>query len=118
MHARAIDALQRCYERKLNEAVAEYDHKVGGGGTNRLKDVVTAAHDGRVLTLLVSNSLETTGVFDQATHTVKGRQTGTTEDEDLVNDAVIQTILHGGQVFVAPNGKMPQGSAVAAIYRF
>ncbi|HZS55378.1 MAG TPA: hypothetical protein VFA65_13340 [Bryobacteraceae bacterium] len=118
MHARAIDAIQRCYELKVNEAIAEYDHKVGAGATNRLKDVVTAAHDGRVLTLLVSNSLETTGVFDQTTHTVRGRQTGTSEDEDLVNDAVIQTILHGGQVFVAPNGKMPQGSPVAAIYRF
>jgi hypothetical protein len=118
MHARAIDAIQRCYDRKIDEAVAEYEHKVGGGATNRLKDVVTAAHDGRVLTLLVSNSLETQGVFDQATHTVKGRQTGTTEDEDLVNDAAIQTILHGGQVLVAPNGKMPQGSALAAIFRF
>ncbi len=118
MHARAIEAIQRCYERKVDSALAEYDHKVGGGATNRLKDVVTAAHDGRVLTLLVSDSLQATGVFDETTHTVKGRETGTTEDEDLVNDAVVQTILHAGQVFVAPNGKMPHGSAVAAIYRF
>jgi hypothetical protein len=118
MHARAIEAIQRCYDRKVDEALAEYNHKVGGGGTNRLKDVVTAAHDGRVLTLLVSDSLQTTGVFDETTHTVKGRETGTVEDEDLVNDAVVQTILHAGQIFVAPNGKMPHGSPVAAIYRF
>jgi hypothetical protein len=118
MHARAIDAIHRCYDRKVDEALAEYNHKVGGGGTNRLKDVVTAAHDGRVLTLLVSDSLQTTGVFDEATHTVKGRETGTAEDEDLVNDAVVQTILHAGQIYVAPNGKMPHGSPVAAIYRF
>ncbi|MBV8895435.1 MAG: hypothetical protein JO051_02910 [Acidobacteriaceae bacterium] len=118
MHARAIDAIRRCYDHKVDEALAEYNHKVGGGGTNRLKDVVTAAHDGRVLTLLVSDSLQTTGVFDEATHTVKGRETGTAEDEDLVNDAVVQTILHAGQIYVAPNNKMPHGSAVAAIYRF
>jgi hypothetical protein len=118
MHARAIDAIQRCYDHKVDEALAEYDHKVGGGGTNRLKDVVTAAHDGRVKTLLVSDSLQTTGVFDEATHTVKGRETGTPEDEDLVNDAVVQTILHAGQIYVAPNGKMPHGSALAAIFRF
>jgi hypothetical protein len=118
MHARAIDAIQRCYERKVDKALAEYNHKVGGGGTNRLKDVVTAAHDGRVLTLLVSDSLQSTGVFDEATHSVKGRATGTTEDEDLVNDAVVQTILHAGQILVAPNSKMPQGAPVAAIYRY
>jgi hypothetical protein len=49
---------------------------------------------------------------------VKGRETGTAEDEDLVNDAVVQTVLHAGQIYVAPNGKMPHGSPVAATYRF
>lgn len=118
MHARAIEAIRRCYELKVDEALAEYNHKVGGGATNRLKDVLTAAHDGRIKTLIVSDSIETTGVFDEATYTVKGRETGTTDDEDLVNDAAVQTILHAGQIFVAPNDKMPHGSPVAAIYRF
>jgi hypothetical protein len=118
MHARALDAMLRCYEKKVDEALAEYDHKVGGGASNRLKDVVTAAHDGRVLTLLVSETLETTGVFDETTHSVKGRETGTPDDEDLVNNAAVETILHAGQVYVVPNGKMPNGAPVAAIYRF
>jgi Bacterial archaeo-eukaryotic release factor family 3 len=118
MHARALDAILRCHERKLDEALAHYNHKVGAGASNRLKDVVTAAHDGRVLTLLVSDSLETTGVFDEATHTVKGRETGTSDDEDLINDAAAQTILHAGQVYVVPNGKMPNGAPLAAIFRF
>jgi hypothetical protein len=80
--------------------------------------VVKAAHDGRVLKLVVSDSLETTGAFNEATYTVKGRETGGTEDEDLVNDAVVQTILHAGQVLVSPNSKMPNGTPVAAIFRF
>jgi hypothetical protein len=118
MHARALDAMLRCYEKKVDEALAQYNHKVGAGASNRLKEVVTAAHDGRVLTLLVSDSLETTGVFDESTHTVKGRETGSSEDEDLINDAAVQTILHAGQVFVVANGKMPNGAPLAAIFRF
>jgi hypothetical protein len=118
MHARALDAMLRCYERKIDDALAQYNHKVGAGASNRLKDVVTAAHDGRVLTLLVSDSLQRTGVFDESTHTVKGRETGTSEDEDLINDAAVQTILHAGQVSVVPNGKMPNGAPLAAIFRF
>lgn len=118
MHARAIDALRRCYDKKVDAGLAEYNHKVGGGASNRLKEIILAAHDGRVLTLLVSDSLETTGAFDEATHTVKGRETGGSEDEDLVNDAVVQTILHSGNVLVVPNGKMPNGTSLAAIYRF
>lgn len=118
MHARALDAMLRCYEMKVDSALAEYNHRAGGGASNRLKEVITAAHDGRVVTLLVSDSLETTGSFNEATHTVKGRETGTSEDEDLINDAAVQTILHAGQVLVVPNGKMPNGAPLAAIFRY
>jgi hypothetical protein len=118
MHARAIDALLRCYEKKIDDVLAEYNHKVGGGASNRLKDTVTAAHDGRIVTLLVSDSLEATGAFDEATHSVKGRETGTSEDEDLVNDAAVQTILHSGQVYVVPNSKLPNGAPLAAVFRY
>jgi hypothetical protein len=71
-----------------------------------------------VLTLLVSDSLESTGVFDQATHTVRARETGSSEDEDLINDAALQTISHAGQVFVVKNSKMPNGAPLAAVFRF
>ena len=114
MHARAIEALTKDYESKLDKALAEYDHKVGGGASNRLKDVVTAAHDGRVLTLIVSDSLTPTGTFDEATNQAIGGK----GDQDLVNDAAVQTILHAGNVLVAPNSKMPNGSPVAAIFRW
>ena len=114
----ALDALARCYTRKTEEQLAEYNHKVGGGASNRLKEILPATYEGRVLTLLVSDSVETTGAFDEATYTVKGRETGSSEDEDLVNDAVVQTILHAGQVYVVPNSKMPHGTPLAAIYRF
>ena len=90
MHARALDALERCYEKKVDQALGEYNHLVGVGASNRLKDIVTASHEGRVLTLLVSDSLETTGSFNESTHSVKGRETGGPKDEDLVNDAVVR----------------------------
>ncbi|MBV9082813.1 MAG: hypothetical protein JOZ62_09070 [Acidobacteriaceae bacterium] len=118
MHARALDALRRCYDKEIDSAMGEWNHKVGGAASSRLKEVVTAAHEGRVLTLLVSDSQEKTGVFDETTFTVKGRETGTAEDEDLVNDAAVQTIIHAGKIYVVPHNKMPNGAAVAAVFRF
>jgi hypothetical protein len=118
LHSRALDAVLRRYERRVDAALAEYDHKVGAGASNRLKEILLAAHEGRVLTLLVSDSLETPGSFDESTYTVKGRESGTADDEDLVNDAVVQVIRHAGEVLVAPNGKMPNGAPVSAIFRF
>ena len=114
MHARAIEALAKDYEKKLDKVLAEYDHKVGGGASNRLKDVVTATHDGRVLTLVVSDSLTSIGTFDEATNQAIGGK----GDQDLVNDAAVQTILHAGNVLVAPNSKMPHGSPLAAVFRY
>jgi hypothetical protein len=118
MHARAIEALERCYLEKIEAVLADWNHRVGSGASSRLKDVVTAARDGRVLTLLISDSREATGVFNEETHSVTARQTGTPSDQDLVNEAAVQTILHGGNVLVAPHQKMPNGSLLAAIFRY
>lgn len=118
MHARAISALEVHYANKVDNALADWNHRVGVGASSRLKDVVTAAHDGRVLTLILSDSQEQTGIFDQATHSIKGRETGSAGDEDLVNDAAVQTILHGGNVLIASHRKMPNGSVMAATFRY
>jgi hypothetical protein len=80
--------------------------------------VVKAAHEGRIVTLLVSDSLENTGVFDEETYSAKGSAKGTSEEEDLVNDAAVQTLLHGGQVFSTANSTMPNGAPLAAIFRY
>ncbi|MBV9265575.1 MAG: hypothetical protein JO061_05340 [Acidobacteriaceae bacterium] len=118
MHARALEAIEREYNNRIEEQLAEWNHKVGANASSRLKEVVTAAHDGRVLTLLVSDSLETTGVFDEAKHKVVGRETGRLEDQDLINDAVVETVLHAGNVLVVPHSRMPNGAPLAAIFRF
>ncbi len=118
MHARAIDALQQHSAKKVDEALAQYNHKVGAGASNRLNDVLKATYEGRVLTLLVSDSIEKTGVFDEETYNIKERETGSSQDEDLVNDAAVQTIRHAGQVLVVPTGKMPDRTPLAAIFRY
>lgn len=117
MHARAIEVLRAHRAGMLDQVLAEYNHLAGGGrATNRLKEIVTAANDGRVVKLIVSDSLEQAGALDEATHQVTGSNNG--GEYDLLNKAAVETILHAGQVFVAPNKKMPNGSPLAAIFRY
>jgi hypothetical protein len=118
MHARAIDAINASYMGRIDEVLTDWNHRAGGTASNRLKDIVAAAHEGRVLTLLVSDSANQIGTFDEATQTARGGETGTTSDEDLLNDAAGQTILHGGEVLVAPRSKMPNGTPLAALFRY
>ena len=70
------------------------------------------------MTLLVSESLETPGEFDESTYAVKEHGSANGKSEDLVNDAAVQTVLHGGQVYVATDDKMPDGAPLAAVFRF
>jgi hypothetical protein len=117
MHARAIEALRQHRAALLDQVLAEYNHLVGGGrATNRLKEIVTAAHDGRVVKLIVSDSLEQAGAMNESTYEVTGNSNN--GEYDLLNKAAVETILHAGQVFVAPNKKMPNGSPLAAIFRY
>jgi hypothetical protein len=118
MQARALEVLNKSYEAKVDDVLADYNHRVGAGASNRLKDVVTAAHDGRVLNLVIADRLSSTGSFDPATNQVKASANGDTQDRDLINDAAIQTILHAGNVFVSATSKMPDGSPVAAVFRY
>ncbi|MDX1628538.1 MAG: hypothetical protein R3345_07550, partial [Fulvivirga sp.] len=40
-------------------------------------------------------------------------------DVGLINQAVIQTIQHGGKVYILPEDSMPaEGSAVNAVFRY
>jgi hypothetical protein len=117
MHTRAIDALNRHYGGQIDGFLAEYNHKAGSGASNRLSDVVVAAHEGRVLSLLISDTLECSGVFDESTYQPHLRAAAAAQ-EDLVNDAALQTILHAGQVFVGPNNRLPDGAPAAAIFRY
>lgn len=118
MHARALEALEQRYVSRVDAFLEQYNHKSGGLGIHGIKDVVLAAHDGRVYILLISDSAETRGRFQEDLHQVKVREDGAPNEEDLLNDAAVQTILHGGQVLVAPNNRMPSGAAMAALLRF
>lgn len=119
LQARALEVIERCYEQKIDKSLQAYEQHFGAGrATNRLKEVVAAAHDGRILTLLVSDSMELTGRFEESTHEVKAKPNGLPDEEDLLNVAAVQTILHAGQVLVAPNTRMPNGAPLAAVLRF
>ena len=97
MHARALEVLDREYERQVDAVLAEFNHKAGGGATNRLEEVTAAVKEGRVNTLLVSEDAALA---------------------DKTNEIAIEAILHAGRVLVAPPEKMPDNAPAAAIYRF
>ena len=81
-------------------------------------DVVSAAHQGRVETVLLAEGVELRGRYDAvADKVVVGGGAGKMA-RDLLDLAAVETLRHGGAAYVLPRGEMPRGAEVAAILRY
>lgn len=115
MHARALEVVQDYFAQPAKKALEQWDRLAGGTrATSKFPDIVKAAFEGRVASLLVKEGTSTMGVFDRSTMEMKvgGRQ------EDLVNAAALQTLAFGGDVFLLRPEDVPGGSHLAAVLRY
>lgn len=87
-------------------------------GTSDLGAALRAAHEGRVEVLLVARSEEQWGTFDPDTGSVDAVADRGAETMGLVDLTARQTLLHGGATYVLDPEDIPDGSSVAAIYRY
>ncbi len=119
LHKRALEAMKTHREVPLKAALARYDQLAGGErGSSTIKDIVAAAFDGRILDLVLAESAQYMGNFDEATHNVKGHKQPVDGDEDLLNAAALQTLMHAGQVYVVPPTQVPHGAPAVAVFRW
>lgn len=119
LHSRALEVLAHRREQHIDQILQQYDKAYGGGqASNSIRDIVRAAHQGRVLHLLMAEGAELPGQFDEATYSVKpgsGRGDG---GQDLVNVAALFTLLNRGEVHVVPADKLPNSAPMIAVYRY
>ncbi len=80
-------------------------------------DVVLAAHDGRVATLFVAQGAHRWGSCEAERRSVVQHDERRTGDRDLLDVAAVESIRHGGQVYVVPREDVPNGSEVVAELR-
>ena len=74
-----------------------------------VRPALIAALAGRVHQLCVAEGAVVRGSL---------KRHGGFEKEDLVNAAIVETLRHGGEVFMLPPSSMPEDTPVAAILRF
>ncbi|HYO82140.1 MAG TPA: hypothetical protein VES20_12115 [Bryobacteraceae bacterium] len=117
MHGRALEVVQEFFAQPAKKALALWERM---GGTDRvstrLPDVVKAAFEGRVAHLFAAEGAQTMGVFDRTTM----QMAASGRHEDLVSAAALQTIAHGGDVFILSPADMPGGQEItmAAVLRY
>lgn len=98
-------------------AAARFRERHGTGlATDQPDRVVLAAMDGRVESLFAARGAECRGRVEPDMRTVAVAEDG---DEELLDRAAVETLVHDGQVFVVPAEEMPaEGVVLAAVLRY
>ena len=119
LHTRAWSLVEPLFARDRDDAVAAYRRALGTGrATDSLKEVLTAAEAGRVDVLFVptgTHVLSATQGSINVAHADGGQAFG---GPDLIEQAVVRTMLNGGIVYAVPDDEMPNRAPVAALFRY
>ncbi len=104
--------------KEQQDALAEFEEYKGTDRTSsNVSALVPAACYGQIESLFVALDQEQWGTFDPATYTLDLHETAASGDEDVLDLAARQTILHGGAVYALEQDHMPDKAVLAAIYR-
>jgi hypothetical protein len=121
LHRRAWEIVKPHFAREQADQEALYRELAGrqaGRASSNLKQIMQAAHGGRVATLFLARGVEQWGVYRAHSgnvHVHPSRQPG---DHALLDLAAIQTVANGGTVYVVDSDQVPGGESLAAIFRY
>lgn len=97
------------FEQAISSKLASYKEE----------EIIPAAFNQRIETLIVKNRETLWGVFDQESNTVKPRDQQSQFKSCMLNFAVVHTILNGGDVYLMDSEEMPHSNTkLNAIFRF
>lgn len=119
LHDRAWTIVEPYFRKQQEKAAAQFKSlQPAGRASHTIKEVVAAAHQGRVDTLFVAAGLQHWGRFDPSTFQSETHKQPEPGDDDLLDLAALQTLLKGGKVFAVEPGEIPDGAPLAAVYRY
>lgn len=120
LHERAWPLVERVFARERQDALAAFLARAGRGegATDDLREVVLAAHDGRVASLFVAVGDQRWGTFDGERREVVLHERREPGDEDLLDRAAVLTLQASGAVYALPPEEVPGRTGVAAVLRY
>ena len=80
--------------------------------------IVAAAHHGRVDTLMIAEGAHWWGAFDAESGLLATHAEAANGDEDTLDRAAIETLMHGGSVLALPQAEMPHEKDAVALLRY
>lgn len=119
IHEQTWPIVQTYFEQASEESKQRYQELVSSNQTSdRLVDILNAAHDGQVETLFVAAGRHKWGVYDAEARQFTESDESSFNSDSLLNMAAVYTLNCGGQVFVLDTEDMPSDTLSAAILRY
>jgi hypothetical protein len=119
LHTRAWALVEPLFARDRDDAEAAYRGALGTGrASDSLEEVLPAAEAGRIDVLFVptgTDVLSATHGSPGVAYADGGQELG---GRDLLEEAVVRTMLNGGTVYAVREGEMPDRAPVAALFRY
>jgi hypothetical protein len=118
LHRRAWQAVEPHIQRAQHAAVERFGDLLSSGrSVHEPHDIVKAAMQGRVETLLVEKNGHLWGRIGESLR-VDLLPKAEPGSEDLLDFATLHTLMHRGSVYVLERDRMPEGRPMAAIVRY
>lgn len=116
-HARK--KIEERQEQEQNERLETYNNSIATPLTASMPEqVIPATYYSQVRALFIERGAHIWGSFDQQNNQLNMHSEREDGDDCLVEKAAIQTVLHGGEVFILEKDKMPRGATIAALMRY
>jgi hypothetical protein len=115
----AKEIMQPYFRQPLEKALTIYANQSATELTSSIPaDIIPAAHYGRISHIFVRKAEHLWGTFDETTSELNLQETESEDSKDLLDQALIKTVMTGGEVFVLNAEEMPADSVAAAIFRY
>jgi len=119
LHEKAWPLALPFYDAVRQGALDEYAARAGTGRTaTRLEEVLSAAADGQVDSIFISEPNQIWGSFDAGKRLVSVGDRETLGAVELLDQAAALVLLHGGDAYLLDPAAMPEGAPCAALLRF
>ena len=119
LRTRAWQVMEPLYLERLAGLVERYwAARAAQLGDDRMPQVAAAAAAGRIDTLLLEAQRQAPGRLDPLTGSPQADELAHPDVDDMLDDLAELVLTKGGEVIVAPAGRMPSTTGLSAIYRY
>jgi hypothetical protein len=119
LRAKGWAVVEPIFRKARREAIMLFERFAGTEkASGKLHEILRAAAAGRLLMLLTVRSRQVWGTWDAEQARAEVHEQEQSGDEDLLNRAAVEALLHGAAVFALEPEEMPDGRQVAAVFRY